>query len=191
VTARLYGQKELAVRERSPAARQWIDRIVKRVDREGRWQPAPRARPALWVNPAGEVIGGVLAEQVSRTHTTPLGPSWAGWQAWNQLGLGEALAQLGWNQAQREAAAITVIHRLVAPGSERALLAWLPDSSLPELLGRNLTAWGKDRFYRISDRLPGVRAPLEAHLRERTQSLFNLDRRILLYDLTHSYTTRG
>jgi transposase len=32
-----------------------------------------------------------------------------------------------------------------------------------------------------------VRAPLEAHLRERTQSLFNLDRRILLYDLTHSY----
>jgi hypothetical protein len=110
-----------------------------------------------------------------------------GWQAWNQLGLSEALAELGWNQAQQEAAAITTIHRLVAPGSERALLAWLADSSLPEVLGRNLTAWGKDRFYRISDQLLGVRARLEAHLRERTQSLFNLDRTILLYDLTHSY----
>jgi hypothetical protein len=89
-----------------------------------------------------------------------------GWQAWCQLGFNECLERLGWNETQRDAAAITVINRLVAPGSERALLDWLPDSSLAELLERKVAAGGKDRFYRISDRLLGQRPELEAHLRE-------------------------
>jgi uncharacterized protein YgbK (DUF1537 family) len=76
VAARLYGQEELALGEYSPAARQWIDQIIKRVDREGRWQPAPLAGAASPSDPAAEVIDGVLAEQVSHTHTTALGPSW-------------------------------------------------------------------------------------------------------------------
>ena len=182
----LSGQTELLAQDYSATARQWIDQIVKRVEREGRWQPAapPAATAAL---PSETVAAEVLLDQISHTHTTPLGPSWVGWHAWQQLGLPAVLEALGFNAAQREAAAITVIHRLVDPGSERALLAWLPDSSLPELLGSQVTAGGKDRVYRISDRLWQHRAALEAHLRERTQSLFNLERTILLYDLTNSY----
>src|SRR6185436_18361290 len=165
------------------ATSSWVDQICKRIEREGRWQPvrsAPSPEP-------GEVIDGVLVEAISHTHTTPLGPTWVGWQAWNQLGLPDRLEQLGFNSVQRDAAAITVIQRLVAPGSERSLRAWLPNSSLPELLGRDLTSGGSDRFYRISDRLLRHRAELEAHLRAQTQTLFNLDRSILLYDLTNSY----
>jgi transposase len=187
VQSQLYGQKELMPRSHSAEACRWIDQIVKRVDREGRWRPAPPGQAVREPPGDGEVIDGVLADQVSHTHTTPVGPSWVGWQAWCQLGLPECLESLGWNEAQRDAAAITVIHRLVAPGSERALVDWLPDSSLPELLGRNVAAGGKDRFYRISDRLLKHRQELEAHVRERTKSLFNLQRTILLYDLTNSY----
>ena len=187
VESHLYGQKELVARSYPAEACRWIDQIVKRVDREGRWRPAPGSQPTQQAQGGGEVIEGVLADQVSHTHTTPLGPSWVGWQAWCQLGMNECLEQLGWNEAQRDAAAITVINRLVAPGSERALLDWLPDSSLPELLGRNVAAGGKDRFYRISDRLLARRQELEAHLRQQTKSLFNLQRTILLYDLTNSY----
>lgn len=186
VSEQLYGQKELVPREYSAAARQWIDQLVKRIDREGRWQPAGLGLSTLPA-PAGEVLADVLINQVSHTHTTPLGPSWAGWHAWQQLKFPDVLEQLGFNAAQRAAAAISVIHRLVEPGSERALLDWLPDSSLPELLGRQITVGGKDRFYRISDRLWHQRAALEAHLRDQTQTLFNLDRTILLYDLTNSY----
>lgn len=186
VSERLYGQPELVVREHSESARQWIDQIVRRVDREGRWRPAPVSRSG-GVEVAGEVVDGVLVGQVEHTDASPVGPSWVGWEAWCQLGLSQCLAKLGWSQAQVDASAATVIHRLVAPGSERALQAWLPQSALPELWGRNVAAGGKDRFYRISDKLLAVRAELEAHLRERTSDLFQVERNILLYDLTNSY----
>ncbi|RPJ51801.1 MAG: IS1634 family transposase [Acidobacteria bacterium] len=187
VANRLYGQTELLPAPYSATSRYWIDQIIKRVDREGRWRSASKAPAGSPAPSGGEVIDGVLADHVSHTHTTPLGPSWVGWQAWQQLGLSECLQRLGWNQAQVDAAAITVLHRLVAPGSERALREWLPDSSLSELWGRNFSQVGKDRFYRISDRLLDHQAEIEAHLRDKTQSLFNLKRTILLYDLTNSY----
>ncbi|MBT3286357.1 MAG: hypothetical protein HN380_03355 [Victivallales bacterium] len=42
-------------------------------------------------------------------------------------------------------------------------------------------------FYRASARLLVARRDLEAHLRERERDLFNLDRTIVLYDLTNTY----
>ena len=39
-----------------------------------------------------------------------------------------------------------LIARLVDPGSELALLDWLPDSSLPELLKMEIGPAGKDRW---------------------------------------------
>jgi transposase len=47
--------------------------------------------------------------------------------------------------------------------------------------------WGEDRFYRISDKLLRAGKALELHLRGKERELFNLDRTILLYDLTNSY----
>ena len=186
VAGQLYGQPQLLPLALPAAERRQVDAIVKRVDREGRWQPVGRAEVPATAG-AGPTIDGVLLDQVSHTHTTALGPSLVGWEAWQRLGLPQLLADLGFNPAQAQAAAISVIHRLVCPGSERALLAWLPNSSLPELLGGAVSAGLKDRFYRVSDQLLASRAAVEKHLRQRQAVLFNLDRTILLYDLTNSY----
>ena len=75
----------------------------------------------------------------------------------------------------------------MSPGSERALLEWLPNSSLPELLDLNVTEGIKDRFYRVSDQLLKHQAVLEKHLRDRQGELFSVDRTVLLYDLTNRY----
>lgn len=187
VSNRLYGVAELLPVALPAEERRQVDAIVKRVDREGRWQPVGRPGSSPPGKAAALTIEGVLVDQVSHTHTTPLGPSLVGWEAWQRLGLPELLAGLGFNPAQARAAAISVIHRLASPGSERALLAWLPNSSLPELLGGAVQEGMKDRFYRVSDRLLAVRAALEKHLRQKQGALFNLDRTILLYDLTNSY----
>jgi hypothetical protein len=82
---------------------------------------------------------------------------------------------------------VSVINRLVDPGSELALVDWLPDSSLPELMGMEIAQAGKDRFYRISDRLLKHQPAIEEHLRQKESDLFELDRTLLLYDLTNSY----
>jgi len=187
VASQLYGQPLLLPLALPAAERRQVDAIVKRVDREGRWQPVGRTGVPPAADGVEPTIDGVLVDQVSHTHTTALGPSLVGWEAWQRLGLPQLLADLGFNAAQAQAAAISVIHRLVCPGSERALLAWLPNSSLPELLGCAVNAGLKDRFYRVSDQLLASRAAVEKHLRQRQAVLFNLDRTILLYDLTNSY----
>ena len=183
----LYGQRELLPPALPAAERRQVDAIVKRVDREGRWRPVGRTGLPTEAAGAAATLDGVLVDQVSHTHTAALGPSLVGWEAWRRLGLPELLAGLGFNPAQAQAAAISVIHRLASPGSERALLAWLPDSSLPELLGCTVNEGIKDRFYRVSDQLLACQAALEKHLRQKQGALFNLDRTILLYDLTNSY----
>ena len=187
VSNQLYGQRALLPPILPASERRQVDAIVKRVDREGRWRPVGRAVGSPEVEGAPPTLDGVLVDQVSHTHTTALGPSLVGWEAWQRLGLPGVLAGLGFNPAQAQAAAISVIHRLVSPGSERALLAWLPDSSLPELLGCTVNEGIKDRFYRVSDQLLACQAALEKHLRQKQGALFNLDRTILLYDLTNSY----
>jgi transposase len=185
VELKLHGQGELVAAPLSVQAQGWVDTILRRIDRQGGSHPAPpAARPTT---APGEILEAVLVDQVTHTHTSPLGPTLVGLAVWHHLGMPRVLDQLGFNPAQAQAAAITVIHRLVSPGSERALLEWLPDSSLPELLGLSLTDGIKDRFYRVSDQLLKQQAALEKHLRDRQGELFCLDRTILLYDLTNSY----
>lgn len=70
----------------------------------------------------GEDRGGVLADEVTHTETAQLGPVLVGWEIWKRLAMPAVLKELGLNRSQRQAAAISVINRLVDPVSEHALL---------------------------------------------------------------------
>ena len=188
VEQRLRGQAELSCTSgQSARASELADSIAKRIEREGRWRPVPALDSRGPGAGSGVVLDGVLADEITHTHTTPLGPSLVGWEAWQRLEMPALLENLGFNPAQQQAAAVSVINRLVDPGSELALLDWLPDSSLPELLKMEIGPAGKDRFYRISDRLFKHRQAIEEHLRDMQGRLFGTDRTLLLYDLTNSY----
>ncbi|MCX5887820.1 MAG: IS1634 family transposase [Deltaproteobacteria bacterium] len=187
VEQRLRGQTHLPGLRDPASVLSLVDTIAKRVDREGRWLSAPQP-PGPGPKPAaGWVLDGVLADRISHTHTTPLGPTLVAWQAWQRLGLPAVLESLGFTPAQGQAAAASVINRLVDPGSELALVDWWPDSSLPELLEMEMGPAAKDRFYRISDQLFEHRQGLEEHLRRKQSELFTTDRTLLLYDLTNTY----
>lgn len=181
VEDRLYGRDELMARALNPTQTLWVDRIVRQVGNEGKWQPLPE--PAA----NEETIDGVLADAVSHTDTAELGPVLLGWEIWKRLGMPELLQTLGFNRSQSQAAAISVINRLADPTSEHSLTDWYRRTGLPELMGNRLRGAGDDRFYRVSDRLLSRQASIEAHLRERQRSLFNLERTVLLYDLTNTH----
>ncbi|NOY80722.1 MAG: hypothetical protein GXP31_06930 [Kiritimatiellaeota bacterium] len=186
----------------SPAEpEQWADRIVKRVEREGNRKLAKRrVRPRedkaeriadKAVDKSEDekegVVNGVIASEVGHTHTTGLGPVLVGLHAWNRLGMPELLAGLGFGEQQRRTAAALVLNRLDEPVSEHAMPAWIANGSLPELLGGELRARGDDAFYRVGDRLLEHRDRIESHLRRRQAGLFNLNRTLLLYDLTNTH----
>ena len=177
----LYGQGSLLARDLTEAQAQWVDRIVRQVGSEGRWRPF--ARPLS----GAESIAEVRVEAVSHTETAELGPVLLGWSIWQRLGMPELLSVLGFNRSQSQAAAISVINRLVDPSSEHSLPDWYRRTGLPELMGNQFRGAGDDRFYRVSDLLLAQQSAIERHLRERQCSLFNLQRTVLLYDLTNTH----
>ncbi len=194
VEARLYGYRDLFERQLSRGIQQWVDRIVQRVDREGRWRPLDKegvnqSSASVDEERSGRenVINGVLADKINHTHNRMLGPVLLGLHAWKKLGLDKLLGDLGFNEAQRKAAAISVINRLVEPVTENSLEEWMMTSALPELLGVRYRRGVKDRFYRVSDRLLENRIEIEQHLRHTQEKLFSLERTILLYDLTNTH----
>ncbi|KFO68081.1 hypothetical protein ER57_06485 [Smithella sp. SCADC] len=80
--------------------------------------------------------------------------------------------------------------RLIAPGSERSAHVWLQDvTALDDLLGADFVNLSRDRVYKTADMLLRRRSEIEAHLRGREQSLFQLRETLILYDLTN--TLRG
>jgi len=164
----------------------WIDKIVKRVDREGRWRPFQKSLPEPSMEKdALEVVDGVLVDKIKHTNTTPLGPSLLGLHAWKSLGMEKILKESGFNNAQCDAAALSIINRLVDPVSEYRLSKNSGQSALSDLLGCELTS--KDRYYRVSDKLLAKKEIIEKSLRATEGKLFNLDQSILLYDLTNSH----
>ena len=181
VEDRLYGREVLLARDLGEVHAQWVDRIVRQVGSEGRWKPF--SKPPC----TEEVIDGVRAEAVSHTDTAELGPVLLGWEIWKRLGMPELLSVLGFNRSQSQAAAISAINRLAEPSSEHSLMDWYRRTGLPELMGNQLRGAGDDRFYRVSDLLLARQGEIERHLRERQSSLFNLERTVLLYDLTNTH----
>ena len=181
VEERLYGRNELIPRDLDDSQQQWTDRIVRQVESEGNWSPVGKEEPDE------PVIDGVLADKVSHTETAELGSVLVGWHAWQNLGMPQFLGTLGFNRAQSDAAAITVLNRLINPVSDHSLLDWYRCTCLPELMDNHLRGAGDDRFYRISDKLLAHQEAIEAHLRQRQCSLFNLQRTVLLYDLTNTH----
>lgn len=181
VEDRLYGRTTLVARCLSSNQEQWVDRIVRQVASEGRWQAFAEAPHAT------EVIDGVQAEGVSHTDTAELGTVLLGWEIWKRLGMADVLNALGFNRSQCQAAAISVINRLADPISEHSLPDWYRRTGLPELMGNRLRGAGDDRFYRVSDLLLARKEEIERHLRARQRGLFNLKRTVLLYDLTNTH----
>jgi transposase len=183
IESALNGQHEFNFIKYSTYSAKWIEKIIKRIEREG------RAVGSVKINDTGniDVIDGVLIDKVEHTHTTPLGSSLLGKHAWDTLGIPEFLKELGFNEAQRETAAVSIISRLTDPGTENSLVENLENTSFPDLFGEEIIKGGKDRFYRVSDKLMEYKAEIEKHLREKQKTHFGFKRNILLYDLTNTH----
>jgi len=104
------------------------------------------------------------------------------------LGLDELLTTLGFNKPARDAALGVIAAKLIAPASERATHVWLQTmSALDDLLEADFRTLSQDRVYRVSDMLLRHKQEIEDHLRVRECSLFNLEEKIILYDLTNTF----
>lgn len=162
----------------------WANRVLERMEEAGK---LPQVTHIETKAEKGKNYELICRDDIEHTEGTELGPHLVLLRAWDSLELDDFFSHRGFSRESIATAKVSIFNRLVEPVSENELPAWAGTTALGDLLNIHPEHWGEDRFYRISDRLLRVQRPLEVHLRERERNLFNLDRTILLYDLTNSY----
>lgn len=182
VTHRLAGLQRIL--EDDPAVEYWVGRVLEKVGEAGRL-PAADCRE-IHASAMRRQIS-VVPEEIEHENGVELGPHLVLLQAWKSLDLDAVLEQRKFPAGQIAAAKASIFNRLIEPVSENELPNWVATTALGDLLGVRTDGWAEDRFYRVSDRLLAAQSRLETHLRDRERDLFNLERTILLYDLTNSY----
>jgi hypothetical protein len=125
-----------------------------------------------------------------------IGSEWLCYQALQHLGLDDFLSgQSDWSNEDVRLALTHIISRAVYPSSELKTSRWIRENSaVCEVTGFPIENMNKDRLYGISKRLYTLKEPLERFLSSRTNELFDIDDKIILYDLTNTYfegTKRG
>jgi len=117
-----------------------------------------------------------------------IGAEWLSYQAIRQLRIAPFLDSLGWGEDQIRLAQTHIISRAVYPASELETTRWIRENSaVCEITGFDTEQVTKDRLYAISKKLYAEKEALEQHLSVRTNELFDIQDKIILYDLTNTY----
>jgi hypothetical protein len=117
-----------------------------------------------------------------------VGAEWLCYQAIRQLKIDQFLESKGWEEEKISLAITHLISRAVYPASEYKTSFWIRENSaICEITGFDVNKITKDALYGISHALYAEKEPLEQFLSHRTNELFDLQDRIILYDLTNTY----
>ena len=137
---------------------------------------------------AGKDYHRIDTDTIRNKDVRETGAEWLCLQAMEQLGIGGFLAQQGWESEAIKLALTHLASRAVYPASELQTSRWIQqNSAICELTGYPLAKITKDKLYGITHQLYTVKDALEKHLGQRTNELFDLDDKIIIYDLTNTY----
>ena len=137
---------------------------------------------------AGKDYHRVDTDSVKNKNIKEIGSEWLCMQALEQLDISTFLADKDWPSEQIQLALTHIVSRATYPASELRTSQWIKENSaVCELTGYPIEKITKDKLYEISKCLYKVKADLEKHLSKRTNELFDLNDKIILYDLTNTY----
>jgi len=130
----------------------------------------------------------VDVDTLTHNDAREVGAEWMCFQGMEQLKINQFLESLNWNQQQIQLALTQIISRAVCPHSELHTSRWIRENSaVCEITGYPVEKITKDKLYKSALDLYGIKGPLEQFLSNRTNELFDLQDRIILYDLTNTY----
>ena len=130
----------------------------------------------------------VKVNTIQHKEAREIGTEWICFNTWHQLKLTDLLEQLGWAEEKIQLAMTQVISRAVYSGSELATSKWIKDNSaICDITGYTVNTITKDKLYQSALDLYLHKETIEKHLSTTTNELFDLQDRIMLYDLTNTY----
>lgn len=130
----------------------------------------------------------VNADTLQHSNAREVGAENIAYQTWEKLQLTPLLISQGFTPEQAMLAATQVVSRAVYPASELKTTRWIKENSaVCELTGYEIDKLTKDKLYQSALQLYQAKDALEKHLSKRTNELFDLQDKIILYDLTNTY----
>jgi transposase len=130
----------------------------------------------------------INADTIRHSNVREIGSEWICHQTLEELGISQVLAEAGFNEEQIKLAATQIISRAVYPASELKTASWIKENSaIGELTGYSCDKITKDKLYESALRLYTVKDQLEQYLSHKTNELFDINDKIVLYDLTNTY----
>lgn len=117
------------------------------------------------------------------------GAEWMCKQTLDQLGLGDFLQNsAGFSKANADTALMHIISRAVYPASEHKTAQWIKEnSSVSGLFDIPLSKVSRFKLYEVSKKLYQNKTLTEEYLSSKTDDLFDLQDKIIFYDLTNTY----
>lgn len=165
----------------------YVDEFYKRMVCEKRID-VPHEKQANKTSKDGKDLQMIDINSIRNKDVREIGAEWMSYQAMCQLRFAPFLASRGWGQDEIRLALSHVISRAVYPASELETARWIKENSaVCEVTGYNIENITKDRLYNISKKLYAEKEALEQHLSVRTNELFDIEDKIMLYDLTNTY----
>lgn len=117
-----------------------------------------------------------------------VGAEWLCLQAIEELKIADLLAEKQWDKDTIATAVAHLVSRAVYPASEHKTAQWMADSSaIVSLLFKEKKIISYQSLYKISKQLYQHKDDLEKHLSVKTNELFDLQDKIVFYDLTNTY----
>ena len=140
------------------------------------------------VSASGKDLQVIDINSIRNKDVREIGAEWLSYQAISQLQIAPFLDSRGWSEEDIKLAQSHIISRAVYPASEFETTRWMKEnSSVCEVTGYDVKKITKDQLYRITKKLYCEKEALEQHLSVRTNELFDIQDRIMLYDLTNTY----
>ncbi|MBI5418209.1 IS1634 family transposase, partial [Candidatus Poribacteria bacterium] len=158
--------------------------IVNQIRLQGKWMNAKRVAK---IDIPDSNLKEVFIDQIKHTNCCEVGSELIALQIFQRLKFDKILQSISFSELEIKIAAVSVLSRLIRPKSENNIKPWIKNTGLPELLNIDPSKITKDRYYRISDKLIQNKETIEKKLAQEETTLFNLKRKIILYDLTNTY----
>jgi hypothetical protein len=130
----------------------------------------------------------VDVDSLKHSDVREVGAEWICYNTWQELNIDSVLEANGFTEQEIKFAQTQVITRAVYPASELASARWIiENSAITELTGFDIEKVNKDRLYRSALKLSNIQQELQSHLSIKTNELFDIEDKIVLYDLTNTY----
>lgn len=133
-------------------------------------------------------IQKIYVDSIENRNVREVGAEWMCKQTLDHLEVNKLLEQNGWQEHQIALAYTHIISRAVYPASEYKTTSWIQqNSSVCELTNYPMQFLTKDKLYATAQDLYKIKDELEQHLSHKTNELFDIDDKVILYDLTNTY----